>query len=132
MLEKGIIMKKSSLVVALTLGVALVGAAYAESPTIDTYQSVASTKTRADVQAELAQAKRDGSIKVWSTSYNPLTVAKSVKSRTEVLAELKAAQSSGELSAFTSEDSGSAHLARAVRPGSPTTRVLAGTPRSEQ
>lgn len=125
-------MKKSSLLVALTLGVALVGAAYADDPTIDDTHLVKSTKSRAQVAEELAQAKRDGSIKAWSTSYNPLALAKSVKTRNEVVAELKAAQASGELSAFTSEDSGSAYLARATRPGAPTTRVLAGTPRSEQ
>jgi hypothetical protein len=122
-------MKKLS-VVALALAAA--GAAYAESPTIDNYLHVQSTKTRTEVATELAQAKRDGSIKAWSTSYNPLALMKSTKTRTEVVAELKAAQTSGELSALTSEDSGSAYLARAARPGVPTTRVLAGTPRSEQ
>jgi len=129
MLEKGIIMmKKSSLVVALTLAVALVGAAYADDPTPDNNQSVASTKTRAEVQAELAQAKRDGSIKAWSMHYNHLAVAKSVKTRNEVLADLKAAQASGELNALNSEVTGFADAARAVKPA-PTTRVLAGTPR---
>ena len=132
MLEKGTVMRKSSLVVAATLAVALVGAAYADDPTIDTYQSAASTKSRAQVQTELAQAKRDGSIKAWSTSYNPLALAKSVKTRNEVVAELQAARASGELSAFTSEDSGSAYLARATRPGTSTARVLAGTPPSGQ
>ena len=93
---------------------------------------MASTKTRAQVVDEREQAKRDGSIKAWSTSYNPLALAKSVKTRSEVVAQLEAAKASGELTAFTSEDSGSAYLARAARPGAPTTRVLAGTPRSEQ
>jgi len=127
MLEKGIIMmKKSSLVVALTLAVALVGAAYADDPTPDNNQSVASTKTRAEVQAELAQAKRDGSIKAWSMHYNHLAVAKSVNTRNEVLADLKAAQATGELKAFNSEVTGFADAARAVKPAA-ATRVLAGT-----
>ncbi len=120
-------MKKSSLVVALTLGVALVGAAYADDPTPDNYLQGASTKSRDQVAQELAQAKRDGSIKAWSTSYNPLALAKSVKTRDEVVAELKAAQASGELSAMTSEDSGSAYLARAAAARSTITRVVAGT-----
>jgi hypothetical protein len=125
-------MKKSSLVVALTLGVALVGAAYADDPTPDTYLQGASTKSRDQVAQELAQAKRDGSIKAWSTSYNPLALAKSVKTRDEVVAELKAAQASGELGAMTSEDSGSAYLARATAPRSTITRVVAGSARSPQ
>ena len=125
-------MTKANLLVALTLGVALVGAAYADDPTIDNSHSVASTKSRADVQAELAQAKRDGSIKYWSTSYNPLALYKSVKTRDQVVGELQAARSSGELNALTGEDSGSAYLARSTRPGAPAARVLAGTPRSEQ
>lgn len=122
-------MKKLT-VVALALAAA--GAAYADDPTIDTYSTYASTKTTADVQAELAQARRDGSIKAWSTSYNPLLLMKSTKTRNEVVAELKSAQASGELSAFSGEDSGSAYLARATAPAVAATRALAGTPRSAQ
>jgi len=129
MLE-GTIMKKST-VVALALVAA--GAAYADDPTIDTHSSFASTKTRAEVQAELAQAQRDGSVRFWSISYNPLTMTRPAKTRNQVLKELEAAQESGELRALVGEDSGSAYLAvRATRPAVSAPRVLAGTPRSAQ
>lgn len=94
------------------------GAALAESPTPDTSaaQVWSQTKTRSQVQAELFQARADGSIKMSSTSYNPLAVAKSVKTREAVRAEMLAARASGEASAIVGEDSGSAYLARATTP----------------
>lgn len=93
------------------------GAARAESPTIDTASAPAfsATKTRAQVNAELMQARADGSIRVWSTSYNPLTAAKSLKSRDEVRAQMFAARASGELGATTGEDSGAAWFAKHER-----------------
>ena len=62
--------------------------AFAESPTPDNTATVEiGSKSRAQVQAELFQARQDGSIKVWSTTYNPLTKAQSLRSREEVQAE---------------------------------------------
>ncbi|MEW6707266.1 MAG: DUF4148 domain-containing protein [Pseudomonadota bacterium] len=105
-------MKKLSLA-ALMFAVA--GAAFADDITPDPYNAVPSVKTRAQVQAELAQAKADGSIKVWSTTYNPLKVARSVKTRDQVVAELNAARDSGEYAVLNSEDSGSSVLAQGPR-----------------
>lgn len=108
-------MKKLTL---LALALVTAGAALAESPTPDNTAShvFAQPKSRAQVQAELMQARADGSIKVWSTQYNPLTVAKSTLSRAEVQSALAAALASGELGVYAAEDSGSSYLARAGQP----------------
>ena len=87
---------------------AAAGAAFADDITPDTTAAALSTKSRAQVQAELFQARADGTIKVWSTSYNPLTVAKSLRSRDEVKAERSYAWDV----AFYGEDSGSFALSR--------------------
>jgi hypothetical protein len=106
--------------ILLALALVAAGAALAESPTPDHTAShvFAHPKTRAQVQAELKQARADGSIKVWSTQYNPLTVAKSTLSRAEVQAAVEAARASGELGVYAAEDSGSTYLARAGQPAS--------------
>jgi len=104
---------------AITLGVAAfalfsAGTALADDPTPDNYAQVPSQKTRAQVASELAQARQDGSAKVWSFSYqNKLqnSVA-SERSRAEVKSEVLAARRSGELNAFVGEDSGSFYLSR--------------------
>jgi hypothetical protein len=102
------------------------GAALADSPTPDNTASQvwAQTKTRAQVQAELLQARADGSIKMTSISYNPLAASQSVKTREAVRAEMLAARASGEAAANVGEDSGSAYLARATTPAD-TTHLLA-------
>jgi hypothetical protein len=118
----------------VTLAIALAGAAstaFAEDITPDNYRDTVSVKTRQQVAVERDQAKRDGSVKVWSTTYNPLTVAKSLTTRGAVLAEEKAAQADGTLNAYNGEDSGSFALARAAarqQGGS----VVAGNVRSTQ
>lgn len=67
-----------------------------------------STRTRAEVQAELAQFKQAG-VNPWSTSYNPLRDFRSEKTREQVTAEYQASRDS--VAANTSEDSGSAFAA---------------------
>jgi hypothetical protein len=57
--------------------------------------------TRAQVQAELAAARADGSIKAWSISYNPLAMAKSNLSREAVKAQRHAGLSDPPWSAKT-------------------------------
>jgi hypothetical protein len=103
----------------LTLAVAALavfsaGAALADDPTPDHSAQVVSQKTRAQVANELAQAKRDGSAKAWSFSYqNKLqNLVPSERSRAEVKSEVLAARASGELNAFVGEDSGSFYLSR--------------------
>ena len=106
-----------SLALTLTIAAAAVlsaGTALADDPTPDSSASVVAQKTRAQVASELAQAKRDGSAKVWSFSYqNKLQdLVHSDKSRADVKAEVLAARRSGELNAFVGEDSGSFYLSR--------------------
>ena len=109
---KETIMKKTALlayplVVAVSL-FAAAGAAFAEDGTIDHTAHAQSLKSRDQVQAELFQARADGSIKVWSTSYNPLTVAKSLTTRDAVKAE----RVQGYDATWYGEDSGSFALQR--------------------
>ena len=81
-------------------------AARADDITVDTtpFQSV---KSRAEVQAELAQYTKAG-VNPWSIRYNQLAGFQSVKSRAQVQAEYIAERDA--VAALTSEDSGSAYL----------------------
>jgi hypothetical protein len=102
-------------VALLTLASAL--PARADDPTPDTSASQvwSQTKTTAQVRQELMLARADGSIKVWSTSYNPSTGFKSIRSRGEVQAEVLASRANEYDRAMYGEDSGSFALS-GVRP----------------
>ena len=118
-------MNKLSQVLA-TATVAAIGlastAAFAEGSSYDYPQAVTSNTTRAQVQSELAQAKRDGSIKVWSTSYNHMAAVKSLKSRADVQAELLGTEPAVR-DAMIGEDSGS--FALSPKPARSAGTVLA-------
>jgi peptidase E len=115
----------STLVIAAA---ALAGNAFADDITVDT-TPFAGTKSRVEVQAELAQYKAAG-VNPWSTQYNPLKQFKSAKTREAVVAEYIAARD--EVAALNSEDSGSAYLAQGQgRTADPST-TLAGQPRAAQ
>lgn len=104
-------MNRNSLSLALAGLLALAGfAAHAESPDPSGQYatSTASSRTRAEVLAELAQYKKAG-VNPWSTSYNPLKSFRSAKSREQVQQEFVASRD--EAKAMTGEDSGSAWLA---------------------
>ena len=108
--------KQRSLVMTLSvavLAVAAAGSAFADDPTPDTYASVPSVKTRAQVASELAQAKADGSSKAWSFAYqNKLqTQVRSEKARADVKADVLAARRSGELNSV-GEVGGSFYVSR--------------------
>ncbi len=83
-------------VVALSL-LASVAAHAAGEQTEAPATTTASGITRAQVQAELQQARADGSMKAWSSSYNPLQQAATTGQRTreEVRAEAIAANKAG-------------------------------------
>lgn len=99
-------------VTLLALGAAF--AAHAESPTVDNsaQQVWQQTKSRDQVQAELMQARADGSTKVYSISYNPLTVARSTATRQEVQAQARVERAIEPKALMTGEDSGSFYLAQ--------------------
>lgn len=126
-------MNKLSLIALALVAASAASAVYADDITPDPYatQVFAVTKTRAQVEAERLQAKADGSSKVWSTSYNPLALAKSTRSRDEVKGEFLAARSLGTEDVLLGEDSGSFYLATL---GAPKVAgpVLAGANRSAQ
>jgi hypothetical protein len=95
-------MNTRTLIALATFAVAAsAGTAFAQEATPDNWNDVVSTKTRAQVLAELKQARADGSIKAGSAGYlNPIV---SQKSRDEVRGEVLAAARSGELSRIDAE-----------------------------
>jgi fructose-bisphosphate aldolase class 1 len=101
------------------------GQALAESPNAVPGQQFVSGKSRAEVQAELAQYKQAG-VNPWATSYNPLRGFKSTASRDDVTAQYIASRD--EVAAFNREDSGSAFLAQSGQRGIPAPTTLAGEP----
>ena len=68
-----------------------------------------SSRTPAEVQAELAQYQRAG-VNPWSTSYNPLKYFRSAKSRAAVEQEYIASRD--EVRGMTAEDSGASYMAQ--------------------
>ncbi|MBG9389016.1 DUF4148 domain-containing protein [Caenimonas aquaedulcis] len=115
----------SALVIATA---AFAGTAFADDITID-HTPFNSTRTRAEVQAELAQYKTNG-VNVWSTQYNPLKTFKSGLTRQQVVAQYVASRD--EVAALNSEDSGSAYFAQATGRGFNRGTQLAGTPTNAQ
>lgn len=109
------------------LALAAAGIVHAESPTPTPreYTEFSSNKTRADVVAEYHQARKDGTLRVWSTQYNPLTAMKVEKTREQVRAEVLASRLNENL---YGEDSGSFALNRGdVRTISTPTLASAGS-----
>ena len=100
-----------ALSIAAAAAATFAGGAFAESPDPSGQfaQQVASTKSRAEVVAELQDYKRSG-VNPWSMSYNPLRTFKSATTREAVVAEFL--DSRDQVAAFHGEDSGSAYLAR--------------------
>lgn len=111
----------------LLLLAALAGNVRAETPTV-VNESFVSTRTRAEVVAELAEYKKAG-VNPWGASYNPLRQFRSVTAREAVAAAFIASRD--EVKALHGEDSGSVYLARARTPQAET-QWLAGTPRAAQ
>jgi hypothetical protein len=101
---------------------AFAGTAFADDITVDNTPFV-SSKSRAEVQADLAQFKQAGT-SPWSIQYNPLRTFKSGTTRAEVTAQY--VNSRDAVAALNSEDSGSAYLAHYRVRNTGTT--LAGQP----
>jgi len=117
-------------IASAVLFTAVAASAFAdELPALST-DSFASTKTRAEVQAELMGYKQAG-VNPYATLYNQLVGFKSTRSRQEVVAEYMAARN--EVAALNSEDSGSAYLTQvAQRARTSTGPILAGYPVNPQ
>lgn len=101
-------MNRHIAIAVIAASAAVAGSAFAEdynshNPAFD------SSRTRAEVQAELAQFKRAGQ-NPWSISYNQLADFRSGTSRAQVVGEYIASRD--RVAAFTGEDSGSSYLAR--------------------
>ncbi len=78
------------------------GTAFAQEATPDTWlQAAQSSKSRADVAKELAEARRTGLTKAWSAGY--MEPVRSHALRAEVRAETARAIESGELKAINAE-----------------------------
>ena len=103
------------------------GASFAETPTV-VKDDFVSTKTRAEVQADLAAYKKAG-VNPYSISYNPLRTFVSKASRQDVTAAYIASRD--EVAAVNGEDSGSAYFAQGGHRGVNST-TLAGTPANAQ
>lgn len=108
-------------IASAALAVAAAGNAFAESPLI-VNEPFVSTRTRAEVQAEL-HAFKQGGVNPWSISYNQLRDFRSNLSREQVVAEYLAARN--EVAAMSGEDSGSAHLAQGPARVAPASATLA-------
>lgn len=105
-------------------------AAHADDITIDN-TPFESTRTRAEVQAELAQFKKSG-VNPWAISYNQLAGFHSGKTRAHVQAEYLAERD--QVAAMSGEDSGSAYLTLLAAAPSRTHNgtTLAGAPSNGQ
>jgi hypothetical protein len=95
----------TTLIASVALAFAAVGSAVAQEAGSDAWMNAASTKSRAQVQAELAQARADGSIKAVSAGYIETLkpAATAALTRAEVVATVKAARASGELDRIDAE-----------------------------
>jgi hypothetical protein len=111
--------------IAAVLAVAATSA-LADDITVDTTPFV-SSRTRAEVQAELGNFQKAGT-SPWSIQYNPLKTFASSTTRSQAQAEYIASRD--QVRALTGEDSGSAYLAQGGRFDSRTR--LAGQPAAAQ
>jgi hypothetical protein len=114
-------------IVASVLLAAAAGSVLAESPTVVTEPFV-STRTRAEVVADLAAFKQSGA-NPWAASYNPLRHFRSTTTRDAVVAAYLVSRD--EVKALNGEDSGSVYLAKA-NTSQAVGQMLAGVPRNAQ
>jgi uncharacterized protein YdbL (DUF1318 family) len=114
-------MNRKPLFTTTTLALALLGsgAAFAQEASSDAWMQAAATKSRAQVQAELQQARKDGTIRATAAGY--MTPFKAVATRADVHTEVMTALRSGELERIDAE----AHAFVTPR-GQVASTVLAG------
>lgn len=90
-------MKATQQLIAATLAVFAAAAGASEATPYPADVTAGASKSRAEVQAELAQAMKDGSVQFGEISRGTDTRIASQKSRQEVRAEVLAAMARGEL-----------------------------------
>ena len=98
---------------AIVIAASVAGNAFADDLATYNGDAFTSTRSRAEVQAELAQYKQ-ASVNPWAASHNPLRSFQSTQSREQVVADYLRSRS--EVAAMTGEDSGAAFLARREQP----------------
>jgi hypothetical protein len=94
-------MNTRTVIASVALAFVAAGSAVAQEAGSDDWMNASATKTRAQVQAELAQARADGSIKAYGAGYMPTLVSSA--SRADVAATVQAARASGELDRIDAE-----------------------------
>jgi hypothetical protein len=104
---------------------AFAGSAFAETPNFAN-DPFASSKSRAEVQAELAAFRQSG-VDPWSTQYSVQRAFTSTKTRDQVVGEYLASRE--EVNALNGEHSGSAYLAQ-LRANRDASSTLAGQNRN--
>jgi len=87
--------------ITIALAFSAAGTAWAQEATSDGWMRQEGGKSRGQVIAELAQARADGSLRVYALGYVPQ--AQSSATRADVVAELQAARASGELDRLHAE-----------------------------
>lgn len=102
-----------NLAIAIALGCAACGSAFADDITVDPIPFV-STTSRLQVQEELRQFL-SAAVNPWADHYDPLAHFRGAMTRAQVTADFLATRDS--VAAFTAEDSGSSYLARSKDAG---------------
>jgi hypothetical protein len=98
-------MKFSTVIAAVATAFAAVGAS-AQEATYELPQPVVSQTTRAAVNAQLQQARVDGTLQVTEWDRQAATPSVSIRSRADVQAEARAARASGASTALAAEPHG--------------------------
>lgn len=92
-------MKTHSLIAAVAL--AFAGSAFAQEATSDAWMGAAATKSRAEVNAELQQARASGLTKAWSAGY--IEKMSSSQSRADVALAARTARANGDAERMNAE-----------------------------
>lgn len=112
-------MNRKTLLTTTTFALALLGsgATVAQEATSDAWMQAAMSKSRTQVQAELQQARKDGTIRATAAGY--MTPFKPAATRAAVHAETMTAMRNGELDRIDAE--AQAFVATPQRSSAPTT-----------
>jgi hypothetical protein len=99
-------MKTSTLIAAIAVSFAAAGTAFAQEATYELPQRASSELSRAQVQAELAQARAAGNLLVTEADYYEVTPSESRFSRADVRTETLGAIANGDVQRLNGEYNG--------------------------